>query len=575
MTLLTPSSPARPAARWIVAPHVDADVLRTLEREVRLPPRICSLLATRGFALPEEAKRYLRPRLEHLLDCAQLTGIDAAVERIGRAIDAGERVLVHGDYDVDGMCSTTILTRTLRALGANVIPFIPHRLRDGYDLTSAGVRAAQEHGATLVIACDCGTSALQPVAELKRLGIDTIICDHHLPGGPVPECIALLNPRAPDCTYPDKDLCAAGVVFKLAQAVLRSRGRSDRFALHMLDLVALATVADVAPLRGENRILVRYGLRLLHETRNVGLRALIRAAGLEGRAITAGRVGYILAPRLNASGRVGHAMRGVELLLETDEHAALVRARELEELNRERQAIDRSTLEDARQIAERLDLDATYGIVLASPSWHPGVIGIVASRLVEQFTRPVILIAIEDGIGKGSGRSISPFDLHGGIAACRHLLQRFGGHRVAAGLTIEESQITTFSEAFNAVARERLTPDDLVPEQRIDLEIACDDSLAELENGVRHFEPFGMSNPAPTFLSRGVTLIGPARTIGSDGLKLSLRTSQGGLEAIGWGMADLAPTLTPGATVDVAYRLERDSYQGEERLVVKLCAVRT
>ncbi len=575
MTLSTTSSPVRPAARWILAPNADVEVVRALEREVGLPTRICTLLAARGFTRPDDAKRFLRPRLEHLHDCAQLTGVDAAVARIGHAIDARERVLVHGDYDVDGMCSTTILTRTLRALGAHVIPFIPHRLRDGYDLTSAGVRAALEHGASLVITCDCGTSALQPVAELTRSDIDTIICDHHLPSGPLPACVAVLNPRAPDCTYPDRDLCAAGVVFKLAQAVLRSRGRSDTFALGMLDLVALATVADVAPLRGENRVLVRYGLRLLQETRNVGLRALIRAAGLEGKAISAGRVGFILAPRLNATGRVDHGMRGVELLLETDEDAALVRARELEELNRERQAIDRRTLDDARQLADRLDLDATYGIVLASPSWHPGVIGIVASRLVEQFTRPVILIAIEDGIGRGSGRSTAPFDLHAGISACRHLLQRFGGHRVAAGLTIDEGQIAPFAEAFNAVARERLTPDDLIPDQRIDLEIACDDTLDELETAVRHFEPFGMCNPAPTFLSRGVTLAGPARTVGSDGLKLSLRTAHGALDAIGWGMADFAPTLAPGAAVDVAYRLDRDEYRGEERLVVKLCAVRT
>jgi single-stranded-DNA-specific exonuclease len=550
--------------------------VRLLEQEVRLPANVCALLAARGFAVPDEAKHYLRPRLNRLNDPALLSGVDIAVERINRAIDKGERVLVHGDYDVDGMCSTTVITRTLQALGAHAVPFIPHRLRDGYDLTSAGVSAAQEVGATLVIACDCGTSALQPVAELARAGIDTIICDHHLPGGPLPAATALLNPRAPDCTYPDKDLCAAGVVFKLAQALLRSRGKSDTFALGMLDLVALATVADVASLRGENRILVRYGLRLLQETTNVGLRALIRAVGLEGKEINAGRVGFVLAPRLNAAGRVGHGMRGVELLLEKDEQAALERARELEELNRERQAIDRQTLEEARQMAEQLDLDSTYGIVLSSPSWHPGVIGIVASRLVEVFTRPAILIATEDGVGKGSGRSTSRFDLHSGILACRDLLLRFGGHRVAAGLTIAQDHIAPFAAAFNAVARERLTAEDLIPEQRIDLEVPCDDMLWKLEAAVRHFEPFGMGNPAPTFVSRKMTLLQPPRTIGTDGLKLALRSEQGGgsLEAIGWGMADLAPTLVPGTTLDVAYKLEREEFQGEERVVARLCAVR-
>jgi single-stranded-DNA-specific exonuclease len=564
----------RPAPRWIFSPRADDAVVRLLEQEVKLPADVCALLAARGFALPDEAKLYLRPRLNRLVDPMLLTGVDTAVARIGRALDTGERILVHGDYDVDGMCSTTIVTRTLQALGGNVVPFIPHRLRDGYDLTSAGVRAALDNGASLVITCDCGTSALQPVAELTSAGVDTIICDHHLPGGPLPRALAVLNPRAPDSTYPEKDLCAAGVVFKLVQALLRSRGKSDTFALGMLDLVALATVADVAPLRGENRILVRYGLRLLQETKNLGLRALIRAVGLEGREISAGRVGFVLAPRLNAAGRVGHGMRGVELLLEQDEQAALERARELEELNRERQAIDRQTLEEARHMAEQLDLDSSFGIVLASPSWHPGVIGIVASRLVELFTRPVILIATEGGIGKGSGRSTSRFDLHGGILACRELLLRFGGHRVAAGLTIAEERIGPFSAAFNAVARERLTPDDLIPEQRIDLEVTCDDALWKLEAAVRHFEPFGMGNPAPTFVSRSMTLVNPPRTVGADGLKLALRGEHGSLEAIGWGMAELAGSLVPGAVLDVAYRLERDEFQGEERVVARLCAVR-
>lgn len=575
MTLPSTVPWVRPAPRWIFSPRADDAVVAQLEREVNLPARVCALLAARGLALPDEAKNYLRPRLNRLVDPSELTGIDVALARINRAIDTGEKILVHGDYDVDGMCSTTIVTRTLQALGATAVPFIPHRLRDGYDLTNAGVRTALDMGATLVITCDCGTSALQPILDLKRAGVDTIVCDHHLPGGPLPEAVAVLNPRAPTSTYPDKDLCAAGVVFKLVLGLLRSRGKSDTFAMRMLDLVALATVADVAPLRGENRILVRYGLRLLQETQNPGLRALIRAVGLEGREITAGRVGFVLAPRLNAAGRVGHGMLGVELLMERDEDAALARARALEELNRERQALDKQTLDEARQMAEQLDLDTTYGIVLSSATWHPGVIGIVASRLVEIFTRPAILIATEEGIGKGSGRSTSRFDLHGGILACRDLLLRFGGHRVAAGVTIAQERIPEFAATFNAIARERLTPDDLIPEQRIDLEVACDDTLWKLEAAVRHFEPFGMGNPAPTFISRRMTLSQPARTIGTDGLKLALRGEQGSLEAIGWGMAELASTLVPGTVLDVAYKLEREEFQGEERVVARLCAVRT
>jgi single-stranded-DNA-specific exonuclease len=575
VTLSTAIAPHRPQARWAIAPAADGERVRALQTALNLPARVCALLASRGYGDPDVAKRFLRPRLEHLHDSLLLHGMDAALARLNRALDRGEHILVHGDYDVDGMCSTTILTRTLRALGGQVTPFIPHRLRDGYDLTSAGVQAARDAGASLVVACDCGTSALQPIAELKALGIDCIVCDHHLPGGPLPDSVALLNPRAPNCSYPDKDLCAAGVVFKLAVALLQSRGRSATFAFHMLDLVALATVADVASLRGENRILVRYGLRLLNETRNIGLQALIRAAGLEGQHITAGRVGFVLAPRLNAAGRVGHGMRGVDLLLETDDQQALMRARELEEMNRERQEIDRATLEQARQRVEQLDLETTYGLVLASPAWHPGVIGIVASRLVELYTRPAILIATENGIGKGSGRSTARFDLHAGISACRDLLLRFGGHRVAAGLTISADRIDDFAAAFNAVARERLTPDDLVPEHRIDLEIAAGEGLGDLDAAVRHFEPFGMGNPAPTFVSRGVLLDAPPRTVGSDGLKLIIRAGEGRFEAIGWGMADLAPGLAEGVPFDIAYRLETDAFGGQERLVAKLFALRT
>ncbi|MGQ0539228.1 MAG: single-stranded-DNA-specific exonuclease RecJ [Gemmatimonadaceae bacterium] len=578
MTLATAPTPVRmrSAARWTIVPSPDAGVVRVLEGELRLPAAVCALLAARGYHAPDAAKRFLRPRLVHLHDPVLLAGMSAAVERITGALDRGERILVHGDYDVDGMTATTILTRTLRLLGGDVVPFVPQRLTDGYDLTSAGVRAARSHGAALLITADCGTSAVQPVAELKAQGIDAIVCDHHLPGGPLPDCVALLNPRAPGCPYPDKDLCAAAVVFKLAQALLRARGVSENAVLGMLDLVALATVADVAPLRGENRVLVRYGLRLMQETRNVGLRALIRAAGLEGKDITAGRVAFVLAPRLNAAGRVGHALRGVELLLEEDEGAALASARQLEEWNLERQALDRRTLHEALELAERLDLESTRGIVLASPTWHPGVIGIVASRLVEEFTRPVVLVAIEGDIGKGSGRSTGAFDLHGGIGACRHLLLRFGGHRVAAGLTIAADRIDDFAKAFNAVASERLTPDDLIPELRLDCELALDTPLSQMQSVMRHFEPFGVGNPAPTFLSKRVAFEGAPRAVGADGLKLHLQTPHGPLEAIGWGacVANLPELLGSGNPLDLAYRLERDVYRGEERLIARIAAVR-
>ena len=568
------AAPPRPRTRWILPEPPDPAVVRALCDELLLPEPICRLLAARGPAGVDDAKRYLRPRLDQLLPPEQMLDLSTAVERIVRGIRGGETILIHGDYDVDGICSTTLLTRALRGMGATVVPFIPRRLEDGYDLTMAGVEAARRAGARLVITCDCGTSAREPIAALCSSGIDVIVTDHHLPGGPLPECLAVLNPRRPGCEYPDKDLAAVGVAFKLALAVARAVGASENPILGMLDLVALATVADIAPLRGENRVLVRYGLRLMAETRNVGLRALIRAAGLEGKPPTAGRIGYILAPRLNAVGRLDHALRGVELLLTDDESQANRIARELEELNRRRQDIDRATLARAREMVSRLDMDETFGIVLADEEWHPGVVGIVASRLVEEFARPTLLVALHDGIGKGSGRSIPAFDLHAGLGECRDVLLRFGGHKAAAGITIESGRVAELAQRFNDVARARLSPDDLIPVVRVDLELPIESASADLEALLRHFEPFGVGNPAPVLMTRGARIARPPRVIGQDGLRLRLAGPDGEIDALGWGMASLAPMLSPGQTVDVTFRLERDEWNGTSRLQARLSGLR-
>jgi single-stranded-DNA-specific exonuclease len=549
--------------------------VRSLCDEILLPEPICRLLVARGHAPAEQAKRYLRPRLEQLLPPEQLLDLDRAVQRLVRAIRAGETILVHGDYDVDGISSTTLLTRTFRALGGKVVPFIPRRLVDGYDLTDAGVRAAREAGATVVVTCDCGTSAIAPVRALQADGIDVIISDHHLPGGDLPNAYAILNPKRPGCSSEDKDLAAVGVAFKLALAVTRALGGNENFVFGMLDLVALATIADIAPLRGENRVFARYGLKMLAETKNLGLRALIRSTGLEGKPLTAGRIGFIIAPRLNAVGRLGHALRGVELLMAQSEHEANSIARELEELNARRQEIDRMTLEQARQRVLALDLEDTYGIVLAEDGWHPGVIGIVASRIVEEFGRPTVLIGLDGDEGKGSGRSITRFDLHAGIGSCRHLLKRFGGHRSAAGVTIARDKVDDFARCFNAAARAALTPDDLVPELRIDLEVALADLTPGFESLLRHLEPCGVGNPSPMLFTRGVRLAAPPRVVGPGGLKLRLQTDNGPLDAIGWSLGARIAELDVSRPFDIAYRLERDEYQGVSRLQAKLADFRS
>ncbi|MGQ0649049.1 MAG: single-stranded-DNA-specific exonuclease RecJ [Gemmatimonadaceae bacterium] len=572
--MTAPVARPRLAPRWKPVEPPDELLVERFTTELRLPPLVSRLLLARGCRDLDDARHYLRPRLEHLHAPELMLGMSAAVERISQAIARGEKVLVHGDYDVDGICSSTIMVRVIRHLGGVAIPFVPHRMTDGYDLGDAGVDAAIREGAGLVLTCDCGTTAHAAIERLTAAGIDTIVSDHHLPSRAVPSCVAVLNPRQPGCEYPDKDLCAAGVAFKLSLALLKALGGSENVALRHLDLVALATIADVAPLRGENRALARYGLKMMRETSHVGLRALIEAAGLGGTPITAGRVGFVLAPRLNAAGRVGHAMRGIELLLSSDVAECNRLARDLEELNKARQEIDRETLVQARAMADKLDLDQVYGVVLAAGGWHPGVIGIVASRLVEDLARPVMMVALDGGTGKGSGRSTSKFDLHAGLTACSDLLVRYGGHKAAAGITVTTDMLEPFATRFNEVARARLTPADLVPELRIDLEITADDITSDLETLLRYFEPYGMGNPAPTLAIRRARLLGVPRTVGQNGLKLRLAATNGPIEALGWGMSDRVTEFADGDTVDLAFRLEHDSYMGESKVVARLCDIR-
>jgi single-stranded-DNA-specific exonuclease len=555
----------RGAARWVLSPPPDAAAATSLAGALGLSPTLAQLLVARGYSGAERAKRYLRPDLEHLHSPSLLAGMPDAVARLAQAIRTDQVILVHGDYDVDGICSTALLTRSLRALGARVTPFIPDRSRDGYDLGPAGVAAAKAVGASLVLTCDCGTTAIAAGRDLAAAGIDLIISDHHLPAAELPQAVAILNPRRVDDTSPDKDLAAVGVAFKLMMALTEHLGGNLNVVLNQLDLVALATVADVAPLRGENRVFVRRGLALMRETRNVGLAALIRSSGLSDKEITAGRVGFILAPRLNALGRMQQALRGVELLLAENESQAMDIARHCEEMNRERQELDRRILDEVIARVDKLGAD-TWGIALADESWHPGVIGIVASRVVEYTGRPTFLVAIADGVGKGSGRSIPAFDLHAALGECSPLLMRHGGHRAAAGLTIEPGRIAEFAAKFNEVAKSRLTAEDLLPVVHIDMDLAVRDATAEMEKLLRHFEPFGIGNPGPTFAARGARLVSSASRIGADGVKVLVEGASGPVEAVGWGLADRAGELKAETRIDLAYKIERNVFRGVERL---------
>jgi single-stranded-DNA-specific exonuclease len=561
-----------PVLRWVVAPRPDPVEVDRLAAQLGLPGALAALLVQRGQGSEAAARGFLRPSVTELSDPCSLAGMAEAVDVITSTIRAGGTIMVHGDYDVDGQCATALLTRALREAGADVVGFVPHRLRDGYDFGPAGLAAAVRLGVSLVITCDCGITAVETVCAARAAGVGVVITDHHLPGPELPPALAMVDPQRSDDTSDARGLCGTGIAFKLVQALVPALGLPPNLPYHLLDLVALATVADVVPLTGENRILVRHGIRLLSESRGPGLRALIEAAGLAGRELRAGHLGYVLGPRLNAAGRIGDAADGLRLLLSDEPEEAIELARRLEGLNVERQSLDHRILEEALvQVEQVCDPERDAGFVLAGDGWHPGVVGIVASRVVERYGRPAFLIAFDGDIGKGSGRSISRFDLHAALLACGDLLERYGGHQMAAGLTIRRDQLDEFRERFAAIAREALGPDDLGPEQRVDLELALREANRDLERMCRHHEPCGAGNASPVFGVRGVRFVGRSR-VGNGHLKGTLDDGTTRLGAIGFQWADRVPWLGDGL-VDAAFRLESNDWNGYSTLQARLCAL--
>jgi single-stranded-DNA-specific exonuclease len=569
-TRLRPPDPV-----WIDPTAPDPEVVARLARELRLPAALCSILAVRGLTAIEDAKRFLRPRLEHLHDPSTLADGPRAAERIVAAIRRGERILVHGDYDVDGICSTALLTRWLRSLGGDVVPFVPHRLRDGYDFSRAGLAAARDAGAGLIVTADCGTVAHETVRDAVASGIDVVITDHHVVGDRLPDALAVVNPQRPDSAYPERGLCGAGVAYKVCQLVgVLAGAPADDLEAH-LDLVALATVADLVPLAGENRVLVSYGLRRMAHTRVRGLAALLDLAGLAPTDVTAGKLGFVVAPRINAAGRIGESADALALLLTEDEGEAQRLAEKLDATNRSRQEEDRRTLDEALDLlAGRYDPDEDYGVVLASEGWHPGVIGIVASRVVERIHRPVVMVALEGESGRGSARSIGGFHLHEALTECASHLKRYGGHKQAAGMDLERASLEAFRSAFNAVARERLAGDDLRPSLRPDVQLTPAEIDLDLVHWLEYLGPHGVGNPGPLFYAPSVSLSG-ARTVGESHLKVRLAGPSGGLDAIGFGLAERhPPEVVEARDHDVLFRLERNEWRGTAKPQAKLADIR-
>ncbi|MCM0081626.1 single-stranded-DNA-specific exonuclease RecJ [Geomonas sp. Red32] len=531
-------------------------------------PLMARLLANRGIADTGAAQAYLNPTLSTLHDPMLLAGMETAVERLALALTRGDRVCVHGDYDVDGVTSVALLIGFFREVGIDAFSYIPKRLTEGYGLSSQGVTAAEEGGASVLITVDCGITSHAEASLCREKGIDLIITDHHSPGDTLPGAYAVINPLQPGCRYPFKSLAGVGVAFHLVIA-LRSRLREQELLKGKepdirgyLDLVALGTVADVVPLLGINRALVSYGLKQLSLGNRVGVRALKDVSGVVGE-VGCGAVGFRLAPRINAAGRLEDAAVGLELLLTSDPVKAKAIATQLDDSNAERQAIERATLEEARVMLKEGACRGRKSIVLGSKLWHPGVVGIVASRIAELFHRPVILFALEDGTGRGSGRSIPSFHLLDAIRSCADHLLKYGGHSHAAGVSIAEEELERFALSFDEAAAGALDAEALVPVLPYDAELSpaqVDEGLpAELER----MKPFGMGNPEPSFLLKGAE-VRECRVLKGGHLKLRIAGQGKSFDAIGFGLAEKEPGI--GERIDLVFTAGFNDWNGKRSL---------
>ena len=554
----------------------DADLVRTLAAGGNIPRLVAQLLCVRGVESVEEVKRFLAPSLSDMGDPFLLKGMAEAVDRLALARGRGETICIHGDYDVDGVTSVALLMTFLQAVGFSAVYVIPLRLEEGYGLSSDGVDEAARRGASVLVTVDCGITSVGEAALCREKGIDLIITDHHTPGDVLPDALAIINPLQPGCNAPFRQLAGVGLAFKLAVA-LRSRLRSDGlFASggepnlrEYLDLAALGTIADLVPLKGENRIIASFGLKELTAGGRTGIRELKRVAAVVD-PVGSGDVGFRLAPRLNAAGRLDDAKRGVELLLTSDRDEASVIAAELDAANRERQEIEKEILSEALAMAQSQEMAGRKSIVMASDNWHPGVIGIVASRVVEAFHRPVILIALQDGVGKGSGRSIPALHLYNAIAACGEHLVKFGGHKQAAGLTVDEETLEAFTALFDEVVAGQLTEDDLSPVLQIDAELSPDEITTDLVVQIGLLRPFGMGNPEPLFMLRGARVL-QSRVLKESHLKMRLEARGRIFDAIGFGMAAKGVDTE---LVDITFVPELNVWNGSESLQLRLKDIR-
>ncbi len=578
--------------RWILPDHADS-------RGNGLPagvgpgrtPLLERLLSSRGLNDGAAVEAFCDPRLTGLHDPGLFPDIDRAVARLIDALRRRQRIVIYGDYDVDGVTATAILYHTLKLAdpSGHVTWYVPHRLEEGYGVNIEALRSLAAAGAEMVVTVDCGITAVEAAIEAQRLGLDLIITDHHVPKAEIlPAAFAIVHPGlsiAGAAPYPFRDLCGAGVAFKLAWRFATTWCGSARVSesyqkllLDLLPLAALGTIADVAPLTGENRIIAAFGLRQIRNTRFAGLNALIEASGLGGEKINAESVGFVLAPRLNACGRMGHAADAVRMLTDAGPDEAVDIAQRLASLNRERQRTERSIFDHARRLADDTGQtrDDHRVIVLADPAWHPGVVGIVCSRMVEAFGRPTILMQRQGDACKGSARSIDGYSIYAGLEACRDFLQSFGGHEYAAGLAIESDRIVPFREALKQHANDRITIDHLTPAMRIDCDAALDELTVETVERLARLSPFGRGNPKPRLLLRNLRINGAPRQMGANGRHLDFLVKSNGRtsRAVWWNAASMAPQMASGSDVDLVVDPKLNHWNGRTTVEIEVLDAR-
>jgi single-stranded-DNA-specific exonuclease len=568
--------------KTLVWEHLPCDdgAVSALGAALGLHPTVARLLCMRGFADPELAHQFLHPSLDHLHDPFKLTGMAAAVERLEQAIARRERIAIHGDYDVDGITSTVILRRALEMLGGDVVHFIPERLRDGYGLQSAAIERLHADGVSLIVSVDCGIRGIEAARRARELGVDLIVTDHHEPDDELPVAVAVLNPKRHDCSYPDKYLAGVGVALKVVQALCGRAGRS-KWLPAFVKIAAIGTLADVVPLVGENRVIARFGLESLSRgPHTVGLRALLDCCGLTGKTIDSYQVAFMLAPRVNAAGRMSTPDIATRLLLATDaalEQEARALAQQLNDENLRRQQEEAELVAAAKKAIETDPAVGAHNVlVVGGAGWHRGVIGIAASKLVDTYHKPAIVLSIDGDVAHGSCRSIPDFDMLNALERCADLFVKFGGHRQAAGLTMEAGRVPEFRQRINSWADEVLEPDQLRPRLRIDAPLPLNGITHDLVRGLDSLGPFGMGNPRPVFHASPVEIVDGPRTIKERHLKMTFSQQGRRFRAIAWRAAERAEFLEKHrAGVNLAFSLDRNEYQGETYLELNVCDIRS